>query len=82
MLAKLWGQYQQNIHDARALKVQNEMLKEQIEGEVAKVYHVADTLMTRWDFCPDSPTGFCFTNPDSKNPWVCLYCETDLSMPK
>lgn len=78
MITKLWGQYQQNIQDAIALRDQTKTLKIRIEEEVAKVYHVKDTSMTRWEGCPESPTGFCFTNPNSKNPWICLYCGADL----
>ncbi len=77
MIANLWGQYQQNIQDAIALRGQTRILKARIEEEVAKVFYVDATLMTRWDHCPESPTGFCFTNPH-RNPWICLYCEADL----
>ena len=82
MIAKLWSQYQQNIQDVKALKTKNEILKAQIESEVVKVCHVNNALMTRLSNYPESPTGFCFTNPDSENPWICLYCEIDLSKPR
>lgn len=82
MIAKLlWEQYQQNIQDVKVLKTKNESLKKRIEDEVSKAHGVDNALMTRHSNCSESPTDFCFTNPDSENPWICLYCGIDLAMP-
>lgn len=82
MIVKLWGQYQQNIQEARALEIKNEILKTRIEKEVAESFQIEQAMMSRWLNCPESPTDFCFTNPNAENSWVCLYCGTDLSIPR
>lgn len=73
-IEELWKCYNDNLGMIGLISNNNEIITREINQAVASQFKIERAMMTQWNGCLNSPTKFCFINPQAENPRICLFC--------